>query len=393
MTFKTRMSVLALSTPVLAFVLVGGLMGARGNAQSSGQQNYQHLRVFDDVVDLVMNNYVTEVQVDKVMDGAMRGLADSLDPDSAFLNPGQVKAVEAGEAAPDGDVGIELTRRYYLYIIAARDGSPAQKAGLRTADTIRAIDGKPTRDMSVFEGTRILRGKAGTKVTLTIIRGNAADPHEVVLVRDKVAGPIVTSRLIGTTGYLRIASFRNGVVEDLRTQAADLTKSGAKNLIIDVRRTAEGPLENGIAAARVFIKSGTLAIKAGRGKPETRESVAARAGDGTIELPASVLVTTGTSGPGELFVAAMNDNDRAELIGERTLGRAGIQKLVKLPEGRGLWLTYARYLTPKGNPIQGRGLEPDVAVDEPDVDFGAPATEKDPILDAALERMKVKVAA
>ena len=391
MNFKTRMSVLVLSTPVLAFVLVGGLMG---NAQGSGQQTtYQHLGVFNDVVDLVMNNYVGDVQVDKVMDGAMRGLADGLDPDSAFLSPGQVKAVEGGEAAPEGDVGIELTRRYYLYIIAARDGSAAQKAGLRTADTIRAIDGKPTRDMSVFEGTRVLRGKPGTKVTLTIIRGNAADPHEIVLVREKVAGPLVTSRLMGATGYLRIVSFRNGVVEDLRKQAADLAKNGAKNLIVDVRRTAEGPLENGIAAARVFIKTGTLAIKAGRGKPEPREPVSARAGDGTIDLPATVLVTTGTSGPGELFVAAMNDNNRAELIGERTLGRAGIQKLVKLPEGRGLWLTYARYLTPKGNPIQGRGLEPDVAIDEPDVEFGAPAPEKDLILDAALERMKVKVAA
>jgi carboxyl-terminal processing protease len=393
MTFKTRMSVLALSTPVLAFVLVGGLMGTPSNAQTSGQQAYQHLRVFDDVVDLVLNNYVTEVEVDKVMDGAMRGLADGLDPDSAFLNPVQVKAVEAGEPPPDGDVGIELTRRYYLYVIAARDGSPAQKAGLRTADTIRAIDGKPTRDMSVFEGTRALRGKAGSKVTLTIIRGNAADPHEVVLVRDKVTGPLVTSRLIGTTGYLRIVSFRNGVVEELKKQAADLAKNGAKSIIIDVRRTAEGPLENGIAAARVFIKSGTLAIKAGRGKPETREPVTAKAGDGTIDLPAAVLVTTGTSGPGELFVAAMNDNDRAELVGERTLGRAGIQKLVKLPEGRGLWLTYARYLTPKGNPIQGKGLEPDVAVDDPDVEFGAPASDKDPILDTALERVKQKVAA
>ncbi len=289
MTFKTRMSVLALSTPVLAFVLVGGLMGA-DSAQSSGRQTYQHLRVFDDVVDLVLNNYVGEVQVDKVMDGAMRGLADGLDPDSAFLKPGQVKAVEAGEAAPDGDVGIELTRRYYLYVIAARDGSPAQKAGLRTADTIRAIDGKPTRDMSVFEGTRLLRGKPGTKVTLTIIRGNAADPHEVVLVREKVAGPIVTSRLIGTTGYLRIASFRNGVVEELRKQAAELAKGGAKNLIVDVRRTAEGPLENGIAAARVFIKSGTLAhqgrpwqagdARIGLGRRRRRHDRSARRGAG-----------------------------------------------------------------------------------------------------------------
>jgi carboxyl-terminal processing protease len=391
MNFKTRVSVLLVSTPVLAFVIVGGLMG---NAPAAGgQQQYQHLRVFNDVVDLVMNNYVGEVEVDKVMDGAMRGLADGLDPDSAFLNAAQVRAVEAGEPPAEGDLGIELTRRYYLYVIAARDGSPAQKAGLQTADTIRAIDGRPTRDISVFEGSRLLRGKPGTKVTLTIIRGNAAEPHEVVLVREKSAGPQVTSRLMGATGYLRIAAFGDGVVEEIRKHAADLSKAGAKSLILDVRRAAEGPLENGIAASRVFIKSGTLAIKSGRGKPEPREPVVARAGDGVIDLPATVLQTTGTSGAAELFVAALNDNDRAEVIGERTLGRSGIQKLVKLAEGRGLWLTYARYLTPKGNPIQGRGIEPDVPVDEPDVEFGAPRPETDPILDTAIERAKVKAAA
>ncbi|HET7217408.1 MAG TPA: S41 family peptidase [Vicinamibacterales bacterium] len=390
MSFKTRMSVLLLSTPVLAFVLVGGLIGKE---PPSAEQTYQHLRVFQDVVDLVTHNYVGEVQVDKVMDGAMRGLADGLDPDSAFLNAGQVKAVESGEALPDGDIGIELTRRYYLYVIAARDGSAADKAGLRTADTIRAIDGKPTRDMSVFEGTRLLRGKPGTKVTLTIIRGNAADPHEVVLTREKLAGPVVTSRMIGTAGYLRIASFRDGVVDEVRKQAGELAKNGAKALIVDIRRTAEGPLENGIAAARPFVKTGTLAIKAGRGKPEPREPVAARTGDGAIDLPVTVLIATGTSGPAELFAAALQDNKRAESIGERTLGRAGIQKLVKLPEGRGLWLTYARYLTPAGSPIQGRGIEPSVVVEEPDVEFGAPAPKTDPILDTAIERVKIRAAA
>ena len=390
MNFKTRLSVLLVSTPMLVFVIVGGLMG---NQAASGQQPYQVMKVFDDVVQLVMNNYVGDVQVDKVMDGAMRGLADGLDPDSAFLNATQVKSVEAGEAAPEGDVGIELTRRYYLYVVAARDGSPGQKAGLQTADTIRAIDGKPTRDMSVFEGSRLLRGKEGSKVTLTVFRGNAAEPHDIVLTREKIAGPLVTSRLIGSTGYLRVVSFRDGIADELRKQAADLAKSGAKALIVDVRRTAEGTFENGIAAARVFVKSGTLAIKTGRGKPEPREPVSARSGDGAIDLPTAVLQSTGTAGASELFVAALNDNNRAELIGERTLGRAGIQKLVKLPEGRGLWLTYARYITPNGNPIQGRGVEPDLAVDEPDVEFGTAAPTTDPILDAALERLKVKIAA
>ena len=396
MSFKTRVSVLLLSTPVLAFVLVGGLMGGESSAQQSG---YGQLGVFDDVVELVRHNYVGEVQIDKVMDGAMRGLADGLDPDSAFLNQSQVRAIEAGEPAVDGDVGLELTRRYYLFVIAARDGSPAAKAGLRTADTVRAIDGKPTRDMSVFEGTRLLRGKPGTTVKLTVIRGNAADPHEISLVREKVAGPLVTSKMIGATGYLRVVSFRTGIVEELRKQAADLSKTGAKSLIVDVRHTAEGPLDNGIAAARVFIKTGTIAIKAARVKGENaktneqRETLTAKAGEATVDLPMSVLVTTGTSGPAELFIAAMSDNKRAELIGERTLGRAGVQKLVKLPEGRGLWLTYARYLTPNGNPIQGRGLEPTVAVDDPDVEFGATPSDKDPILDTALERFTKKAAA
>src|SRR3954447_1932326 len=208
MTLKTRLSVLFISTPVLAFVVVGGLMGQH----PSTDQPYQHLRVFDDVVSLVMSSYVEPVKVDRVMEGAMRGPPRGLDPDSAVLSAKQVKALEAGETLPDGDVGLELTRQYYLRVISARDGSPAAKAGLQTGDYVRAIDGTPTRDMSVFEGMRLLRGQPGSKVVLTVIRGNAADPHEIPLVREKAAAPAVTSRLIGTdTGYLRIASFRQDV--------------------------------------------------------------------------------------------------------------------------------------------------------------------------------------
>ena len=162
MTSKTRLSVLLLSTPVLAFVVVGGLMGHA--SARTGDETYQHLRVFQDVVSLVLNNYVEEVKVDRAMEGAMKGLADGLDPDSAYLNPKQVADVEAGAAPPGADIGLEMTRQYYLRVISARDGSPAAKAGLQTGDYVRAIDGKPTRDMSVFEGSRLLRGEPGSKV-------------------------------------------------------------------------------------------------------------------------------------------------------------------------------------------------------------------------------------
>jgi len=389
MTSKTRLSILLVSTPVLAFVIVGGLIGQE---RSSGDRVFRHLRVFDDVVQLVLSNYVEDVKVDKAMEGALRGLADGLDPDSAYLDAKEVRSVAGNEALPDGDVGIELTRQYYLRVIAARDGSPAAKAGFQTGDFIRAIDTKPTRDMSVFEGSRLLRGAVGTKVTLTVIRGSAAEPHDIVLVREKPAGPAVVSRLIGTdVGYLRVATFKNGAVEDIKKQTADLAKSGAKSLLIDLRHTAEGPLDNGVGAARLFVKTGTIAVKAGREKTD-RVTITARPNDAITELPITMLVTNGTSGAAELFIAALDANDRGDVVGERTLGRAGVQKLVQLPENRGLWLTYAKYLTPKGDPIHGRGIEPDVRIEEPNIEFGGAPPEKDVMLDTALEHLRKKAA-
>ena len=424
MTTRTRLSILLISTPLLAFIVLGGL---RGKA-SGGDETFQHLRVFEDVVSLILNNYVEDAKVDKVMEGAMRGLADSLDPDSAYLNAADMKIIQAsgpcasamptpacGGGTAIGDVGVELTRQYYLRVIATRDDSPAAKAGLQTGDYVRAIDGKPARDLSVFEGMQMLRGAPGTKVSLTVIRGNAAEPRQIDLVRERTPGAIVNGKMIAAdVGYVRIGAFGPDVPAKLRAKADELTKTGATHLIIDIRRTAEGPFATGIDAARLFVKSGTLAMIAGRDeeakpndKPLTaaqqreprkpsaasiKETIAARPGDGAIAVPVTLLVTTGTSGAAEIFAAALEGNDRAELIGERTLGRAGIQKLVPLPEGRGLWLTHARYLTPGGDLIQGRGLTPEVAVDEPEVDFDQPKPATDPILDAAIERIRKKAA-
>ena len=161
MTSRTRLCVLAVSTPLIVFALVGGYLGQA----MAKDDTYQHLRVFDDVVTHVVNNYVEEVDLKQAMRGAMRGLAEALDADSAFLTPDLVRTVESNTSAGPADVGIELVRQYYLRVVSAREGSPAAKAGLRTGDFIRAIDNKPTRDMSSYEGARLLHGALGSKVS------------------------------------------------------------------------------------------------------------------------------------------------------------------------------------------------------------------------------------
>jgi carboxyl-terminal processing protease len=388
MKIRGRVVVLVVSMAVVAFAVVGGFMS---NAIAR-QDSYQYLRTFEDVVSLILNNYVEDVNVDKVMHGAMHGLADGLDPDSAFLDAAQLKVLEKGDLGGAGQTGIELTRQYYLRVIAARDGSPAAKAGLMPGDYIRAIDGQSTRDTSVYEGQRLLRGKPGSKVHLTLLRGNAAEPHEIDLVREELPVIAVKSRIAAPgVGYLRIAEFGKGTVDQIKSEVSSVTKAGARNLIIDVRGTAFGDVESGLAAARLFVKSGTLAYRQDRGRD--KEAIAAGAGDGTITTNAIVLTDNGTSNGAEVFAAALSGNKRATLIGERTLGRAARQKLVRLPDGSALMLTHLLYLTPASVAIHEKGLTPDVAVEQPNVDFGQPAPAKDATLDKAIEQLTVKAAA
>jgi carboxyl-terminal processing protease len=389
MSSRTRLIVMSVSAPVIAFAIVGGFLG---KVMAGQDTPYQHLKIFDDVVSMISSQYVEDVNIDKVMRGAMHGLADGLDPDSAYLTPAQVKQIEAGTALPPAGVGLELTRQYYLRVIAARDNSSAAKAGLRTGDYIRAINDMPTREMSVWEGTRMLRGAAGSKVTVTVIRGNAADPHVVELVRQAEPPSVVSGRVAAPgIGYIRIAGISKDTAEQVKTHAADAVKNGATKLIVDVRRVSNGSPEDGLAVARLFVAKGTLAMRETKNGP--RETIASGPGDGSITLPAVVLIDTGTSAAAEVFASALSGNKRADLIGEHTIGRAAEQKLIKLPDGAGLWLSTMRYLTPAGTPLHEKGLEPTVVVDDPDVEFGQSAPTTDPILEKALEHLAGKKAA
>jgi carboxyl-terminal processing protease len=379
---RGRVLVLAVSLPIIAFAVVGGFM----SKASAREDSYQYLRIFDDVVSLIVSSYVEEVNIDKVMHGAMHGLADGLDPDSAYLDQEQVKAYEKGDTGGTAQTGLEITRQYYLRVIAARDGSPAAKAGLMPGDYIRAIDGISTRDTTVFEGQRKLHGKAGTKVRLTVLRGNAADPHDIEMVREEPGGTNLKGRMqVAGVGYVRIPEFTKTTADQLKGEIASLTKSGATKVILDLRGTAFGELDLGLATSKLFVKSGVLLYRQDRGKE--KEAVNAVAGDGTITTTLALLTDNGTSGAAEVFASALSGNKRATIIGERTLGRAARQKFVRLPDGSGLLLTHLIYMTPAGVAIHEKGLMPEVAIAQPDVDFGQVPPTKDPILDKAVETL------
>src|SRR5688572_3438046 len=296
MTARTRLWVLAVSTPIIAFTLIGGYLGQA----MVRDDTIRNLRLFEDVVELVVDNYVEKVDEKKTLAGAMRGLVEGLDPDSAFLTPELVRSLERNETPAPADIGVEVTRNYYLRIISAREGSPAAKAGLRTGDYIRAIDGRATREMSAYEGARLLRGAAGSKVNLLIIRGNApTDPHELTVTRERLTTPELTSRMANaTTGYIRIDEFTTNSPARIRQAFDALAKTGAAKYVIDLRGSARGDLDNGLAAARLFVPSGTLAVRQTRVENNQlqKETIAAQPNDGAITAPVVLLVDLGTAG-------------------------------------------------------------------------------------------------
>lgn len=386
MSSKTRITVLLAACSVAAFTLIGGYLGR----VSAGEDTYRHLRVFEDVVSLISNNYVEEVNLDEVMDGALRGLAEGLDSDSAYLAPEDADRIERGGPLPDGRVGLEITRRYYLQVIAPLEASPADEANILPGDFVRAINGQPTRHLSAVEGQRLLRGEPGTEVTLSLIRGSTQEPYDITLTREAMTPPAAAGRMLADEGagigYLRIPDFGDTSATGIADAVAALEGNGATHLIVDIRGTAEGTYGGAVEAARLFVADGAIAI---REEPGDAQEIIEAGNDGaaTIALPVTLLTNYGTSGPAEVFAAALLDRDRATSVGQQTSGRTGLQRLVRLPDGAGLWISWARYVRPSGDGIHPFGLQPDVPVQVTPPELGEPLPDEDVVLDRAVEEI------
>jgi carboxyl-terminal processing protease len=389
MSARVRLSIALVSTVLVGYVAVGSLL-----SRVLGDSTYGQLALFNEVVRIVLEAYVEPINLDRAMAGARAGMTDALDGDSAYLDPEELKAYQQGGRESEADVGLILSRRFsFLMVVASRPGSPAEKAGLRTGDLVKTIDERGTRPISPPVGMRLLRGAPGSVVKLSLLRPGKSDPVEVSLVRERLTGAPVRSKMLGPgVGYVKVTEVTARTAEDVRSELQSLRKSGARNLVLDLRGTAFGVPTDGVKVAELFLKGGVVTKLAGAHVPE--QVFNAEAGRSAWAEPLAVLIDNTTSGPGEIVAAALLDAGRGPLVGEHTFGRAPVQKLVPLPEG-GLVVTVARYLSPKGNAIHGKGIDPTVAVEAPDEPEGEPAegAAKDPILDKAIELLTTKAKA
>ncbi|MBI3931871.1 MAG: PDZ domain-containing protein [Acidobacteria bacterium] len=377
MTPRTRVLVALVSTGVIGYVAVGSLLG-----RVLGDTTYGQLAVFNEVVRLVMDAYVEPVDLDRTMNAAQRGLAEALDGDSAYLDPDDFAAYQKPPKDSDADVGLVLTRRFsFLMVVSTRPGSPAEKAGLRVGDILKTIDGQHSRQIGLPVGERLLRGAPGSVVKLMVLRAGS-EPLDFSVVRERLAPVAPSGRMLPDgVGYLKLAEFPARAADEARGEIEGLRRAGARGLVLDLRGSAWGPLSEGVKVASLFLKSGVVAKVTGR---RTSEQVFnADASRAAWDLPVAVLVDRATAGAAEIVAAALLESGGSPVVGERTFGRAPLQKAVPLPEG-GLVLTVAKYVSPKGNAIHGRGVEPTVPVAAPDE-----AKEgSDPILEKALEVLK-----
>ena len=376
---RSRLFIALISTAFVAYVAVGSLL-----SRVLGDTSYGQLAVFNEVVRLVLEGYVEPVNLDRAMAGARLGLTDALDGDSAYLDAEEWKLLQQ-PGKDDADVGLVLTRRFgFLMVVAPRAGSPAEKAGLRTGDVLKTIDGRHTRPLAAVSGQRLLRGAPGSSVKLGVLRAGV-DPFEVAVVRERLLPASPTSRMLADgSGYLKIPELSARTADDARTALESLRRGGAKGIVLDLRGSAQGEPAEAVRFAELFMEGGVVAKLAGTKMGEQVVSAAAK--NAAWGGPLAVLIDTGTSGAGEIVAAALRDADRGPVVGERTFGRVGIQKQLPLAEG-GMVLTVARYLSAKGTAIHGQGVQPTVAVasgpDEAGEETGLPA--KDLILDKALE--------
>ncbi|WP_373045011.1 S41 family peptidase [Vulgatibacter sp.] len=347
-----------------AFVAGIAFHASIDSARAAG---YGKLDVFARVLAFVENNYVDEVDGDQLVYGAIKGMLASLDPHTIFLPPEEYQAMRADTSGEFGGLGVEvMADEASLLVVAPIDDTPASRAGIKAGDRILAIDGESTKGMSVAVAVRRMRGALGTRVILSVMREGFDAPLQLALLRDRVRVQSVEWRLYPDgRGYVKIKSFQERTDEHLgKALGAMREKNGGKELaglVIDLRNNPGGLLDQAVRVADRFVGEGLIVSTEGRGGRQL-EAERAHAAGTEPAYPLVVLVNGGSASASEIVAGALQDHDRAVVLGTTTFGKGSVQTVIDLDDGSGLKMTIARYYTPKHRTIHGKGVEPDLVV-------------------------------
>jgi len=358
---RTKATVLVVSLLVVAYVGLGAVLG-----RTASEGAYRQLAVFSEVLAHIQNNYVEDPNMPRVTVGALRGLLEALDPYSTYLSPREyARYQQQAKNPPAGDVGVVLSKRLGMVsVIAVLPDSPAMKAGLRTGDLLESVAGYSSRDMSVDQAYQLLAGEPGSVVKVSIVREQRADPQETDLVRARLRpAKVVSGKLEGDIGYLKVASLEAGRAAEIRGALQQLRGQGVEKLILDLRGCAAGSPEEGVETARLFLSSGTITFAQGQRYP--KQTFQAAPDKVAWNGPLTVLINPGTAGAAEIVAAAVQENDRGELVGQRSYGVGSVMKVIPLEDGSALILAVAKYYTPSGKAIPEHAVEPTVTVEQP----------------------------
>lgn len=342
---------------------------AQDQPNASGKKRplpLDELRKFTEVFQRIKDDYVEKVSDKTLLDNAIKGMVDNLDPHSAYLGPKDFSELEETTSGEFGGLGIEVgMENGFVKVISPIDDTPAQKAGIQAGDLIIKINDHPVKGMSLQEAVNMMRGKAGSEITLTIVREGKSAPFDVKLKRAVIKVTSVKPRLLEPGyGYLRITQFQEATADDFAKALAKLKKENKgklKGLIIDLRNNPGGVLQAAVGVADDLLNKGLIVYTEGR-IPSSQLRFTAKPGDKADGVPIAVLINGGSASASEILAGALQDNHRAVIMGTRSFGKGSVQTVMPLDENSAIKITTARYYTPSGRSIQALGITPDIEV-------------------------------
>ncbi|MBU1002925.1 MAG: S41 family peptidase [Proteobacteria bacterium] len=352
-----------LATWTGTLLVVALLTLSTGPSLANQEDPYAPLKRFSQVLDLVETNYVREVPREELINGAIRGLLQDLDPHSMFMDPEDFQEMQISTSGEFGGIGIEISiKDGRLMVITPIEDTPAYEAGLQAGDLILEIDGQSTQDITLLEAVKKIRGPKGTKVKLTILH-NLEDSKPETLAISRATIPILDAKSeILESGYLylRLTRFNENTTREMRAAIKQAEKqTPIKGVILDLRNNPGGLLDQAVSVADSFLAKGNIVYIQGR-EENSRKDFDAHASSSDVEAPMVVLINAGSASASEIVAGALQDHNRALLVGERTFGKATVQTVIPLSDGSGIKLTTALYYTPSGRSIQAEGISPDL---------------------------------